>query len=378
MSEEAARGSTTTIPVSKKLEASLKKPLVGHRGFTGQLNLVFLNIGPLLAALALAALILLAMGVNPLSYYTYVLERALLSPSGLSATLTRMGPLLLLAASLIVAFRAGLWNLGGDGQFLLAAVLVAAMTPLFYEAGVPIWLNLCFGMGLGLVVGLFWGILPALLKAWHGLNEIITTLMMSFLGVSLANALIKLVFLDPGTTTPLTRTLPVEARLPRLFETTISSGLLIGLVVIIAVHLMMTKTAFGMKLRLVGANPRAAIHAGLSVPILTVAVFAISAGLAGLAGSVDILGTQGNVRADWNPAYTLTVVPLVFLARLHGIGSIAYVFLFSALTIGGESAARRIGVPSFFSLVIVALLLVTLALAEYIAQRRAQRVVVQD
>lgn len=336
-------------------------------------RILTVSIGPLIAALVLGGLILLAMGVNPLSYYGYVVERAILSPSGLSATLTRMGPFLLIAASLIVAFRAGIWNLGGDGQFLLAAVIVAATTPLLHEAGLPIWLNLAIGLIIGLLIGALWGLLPAMLKAWHGINEIITTLMMSFLGVSLANVLVKLAFLDPATTTPQTRTLPVDARLPKLFDTTISSGLIVGLVVIIAMHLMMTRTSFGMKLRLVGANPRAAVHAGLSVPKLTIAVFAISAGLAGLSGAVDILGTQGNVRADWNPAYSLTVVPLVFLARLNGFGSIAYVFLFSALTIGGESAARRLGVPSFFSLVIVALLLITLALAEYFDKHRQYR-----
>ncbi|QRM53267.1 ABC transporter permease [Sinorhizobium sp. BG8] len=331
------------------------------------------SLAPLVAALALGGLILLAMGVNPLSYYVYVVERAILSPSGLAATLTRMGPFLLIAASLIVAFRAGIWNLGGDGQFLLAAVIVAATTPLMFDSGVPIWLNLLIGLIVGVVIGALWGVVPALLKAWHGINEIITTLMMSFLGVSLANVLVKLAFLDPATTTPQTRTLPVDARLPKLFDTTVSSGLIIGLVVIVAVHLMMTRTSFGMKLRVVGANPRAAVHAGLSVPKLTIAVFAISAGLAGLSGAVDILGTQGNVRADWNPAYSLTVVPLVFLARLNGFGSIAYVFLFSALTIGSESAARRLGVPSFFSLVIVALLLITLALAEYMDKHRQYR-----
>jgi simple sugar transport system permease protein len=136
----------------------------------------------------------------------------------------------------------------------------------------------------------------------------------------------------------------------------------------------MTRTAFGMRLRLVGASPRAAIHAGLSVPRFTIAVFAISAGLAGLAGAVDILGTHGNVRADWNPAFSLTVVPLVFLARMNGFASIAFVFLFSALTIGGESAARRLGVPSFFSLVIVALLLIMLGLAEYLDKRNRERI----
>src|SRR5690606_18458909 len=124
-------------------------------------------------------------------------------------------------------------------------------------------------------------------------------------------------FLDPGTTVPQTRTLPVADRLPSLFGTNISGGVVLGLVAILGVHLMMTRTSFGLKLRVVGTNARAAAHVGLRVPLLTIAVFAMSAGLAGLAGAVEILGVYGNVRADWNPAFGLAVIPLVFLARLN-------------------------------------------------------------
>lgn len=341
-----------------------------RREATGaRLRVFVMTVGPLVVALGLAALILLALGVDPLAYYAYVLQRGLISPSGLQATATRMAPLLLIAASLIVAFRAGIWNLGGDGQFLLGAVIVAAVAPPL--AGVlPTWAMLIACLCIGAAVGAAWSLLPALLKAYQGVNEIITTLMMTFLGVSLANVLVKLAFLDPSTTVPQTRTLAVPDRLPRLFDTTITSGLVLGLVAVIAVHFMMTRTAFGLKLRTVGANSRAAVHAGLPVPALTVAVFAISAAFSGLAGAVDILGVQGNVRADWNPAYSLAVVPLVFLARFNGFATIAFVFIFSVLSIGGESAARKIGVPNYFTLVIVAILLVVLGLAEYLGARR--------
>jgi simple sugar transport system permease protein len=330
-----------------------------------------LTLGPIVAALVISSAVLLLLGVDPLNYHGYVLRRGVLSPSGLQATITRMAPLLLLAASLIVAFRAGIWNLGGDGQYLLGAVTVAAAAPPL-AAILPAWLVLLLCLLLSTAIGAAWSLLPALLRAYQGVNEIITTLMMTFLGVSLANVLVKLAFLDPATTVPQTRTLPVEERLPRLFDTTISSGVLIGLAAVVIVHLVMTRTAFGLKLRVVGANARAAVHAGLPVPRLTVAVFALSAALAGLAGGVDILGVYGNVRADWNPAYGLAVVPLVFLARLNGFATIAFVFLFSVLSIGGESAARRLGVPNFFTLIVVAVLLVLLALVEFIDQRRRQ------
>ncbi len=333
---------------------------------------LLLSVGPVLATLVLCGALLLAFGVNPIDYYQAVLHRGLWSPSGIQETLTRMAPLLLLAASLTVAFRAGIWNLGGDGQFLLAAVIVAAAAPALSPL-LPSWAVLVLCLMLATAIGALWSVAPALLRAYQGVNEIITTLMMTFLGASLANVLVKLVFLDPSTTVPQTRTLAVADRLPKLFGTRISGGLVIGLVAVLAVHFVMTRTAFGLKLRVVGANTRAAIHAGLPVPRLTLAVFAISAGLAGLSGAVEVLGVEGNVRADWNPAFSLTVVPLVFLARFNGFASILFVFLFSVLSIGGESAARLVGVPNFFTLVIVAVLLTLLALAEYVDHRHRER-----
>lgn len=335
---------------------------------SGVLHILLLTVGPIVLALVISGALLLILGVNPLTYYAVVLERGLFTSLGLEQSITRMGPLLLVAAGLIVAFRAGIWNLGVDGQFLLGAVLAAASAPALAHTLPPALVLLASAI-LAAIVGAAWSLLPALLRAYHGVNEIITSLMMTFLGTSLANVLVKLMFLDPATTVPQTRTLPVDDRLPRLFGTTINAGLLIGLLAIVGVQIMMAHTAFGLKLRTVGANPLAAAHAGLPVAWLTVLVFALSAGLIGLAGAVEVLGIQGNVRADWNPAYGLAVIPLVFLARLNGYAAIAFVFFFSVLSIGGESAARRVGVPTFFTLVLIALIMIILATVEYADQR---------
>ncbi|MEQ8306066.1 MAG: ABC transporter permease [Hoeflea sp.] len=335
-------------------------------------RILTVTVGPIVAAFVLSAIILMLVGVNPLTYYGYILERSLFSGLGLQQTATRMAPLLFLSASLIIAFRAGIWNLGTDGQFLLGAVISAATAPLLVGV-LPGWALLLIGFVLAALVGAVWSVIPALLKAYQGVNEIITTLMMSFLGVLLASTLVKLVFRDPTTTVPQTRTLPVEDRLPRLFETSISSGLIWGLIAVLLVHLMMTRTAFGLRLRMVGANPAAAAHAGLSVPLLTMATFGLSAGFAGMAGASEILGVAGNVRANWDPAYGLMVIPLVFLARFHGVGAIVLVFFYSALMIGSESAARRLGVPQDFTLVLVASLLICLGLGEFIDQRKRKK-----
>lgn len=327
---------------------------------------------PILLALIGGALVLVMLGKDPFAYYFYVIDRGVCSWGGLQETLIRMAPLLLIAAGLIIAFRAGIWNLGSDGQYLLAAVVTAALAPALIGV-LPRGLTLVICMLIAVVVAALWSLPPAILKARYGINEIITSLMMSFLGVSFANVLVKLFFWDPATTVPQTRTLDIADRLPRIPGTNVHIGLFIALGLVILVHFLMTRTAFGLKLQVVGASPGAARHAGLKVGLLTVATFALSAGLIGLAGAVEILGVWGNVRADWNPAYGMLVVPLVFLARMNGLAVIGFTFFFSALMIGGESAARRIGVPQDFVLLLMGLVLAFLGLIEYLDHRRQQR-----
>ena len=128
----------------------------------------------------------------------------------------------------------------------------------------------------------------------------------------------RFLFRDPSTTRAADPRLAGRRPPAALFDSTINSGILIAIAAVLLVHLLMTRTAFGLKLRIVGANPRAAASCRVSMwQRLTFATFALSAGLAGLAGAVEILGVQGTMRADWNPAYGLLVVPLVFLARFH-------------------------------------------------------------
>ena len=324
---------------------------------------------PVLLALCVSGAVLLVLGKNPLAYYDYVLTRGLFNWGGLQATITRMAPLLLIAAGLVVSFQAGIWNLGTDGQFLLAAVATAALTPVLVDI-MPWGFAIAISLVVAFVVGAVWSVMPAFLKASYGINEIITSLMISFLGTSLASVLVKIPFRDPSTSVPQTYVLPVAKRLPHLFDSTINSGILIAIAAVLLVHLLMTRTAFGLKLRIVGANPRAAAHAGLNVARLTFATFALSAGLAGLAGGVEILGVQGTMRADWNPAYGLLVVPLVFLARFHAAGVIGFTLFFAVLMIGGESASRRLGVPQHFVPLLVGMLLLFLALVEFLDHRR--------
>lgn len=282
-----------------------------------------------------------------------------------------MAPLLLIAAGLVVVFRANIWNLGIDGQFLLGAVIISGVGP-DLDAALPNAVALVLLWLLAGAVGATWTIVPAFLRAWYGVNEIITTLMMTFIGISVANLFIKGPFRDFETTNvPQTPVLPLDDRLPTIPGTRIHVGILVAFVAVLAVHYVMTRTSFGLRLNVLGANPRAAAHFGMSLKRLIMVSFAVSGLLIGFAAAAEILGVWGYVRADWDPAFGLAVVPLVFLARLNAIAVIPFVWLLATLSIGGDVAARKAELPNDFLLVLVGLILLFMAVTEYLGRRRA-------
>jgi len=325
-------------------------------------------IGPILLALLVSAALLLALGKNPLTFYRDIVSQGLFNKGGIQDTAIRMAPLLLMASGLIVAFRANIWNIGGDGQFLLAAALVAGAGPPLIGA-LPNALAFVILCVTAVVVGGGWTVVPAYLKARYGLNEIITSLMMTFVGVNFANLLIKGPFRSTTTQVPQTDVIPFKELLPRIPGTRIHVGLVLALIAVFAVHYVMTRTAFGLKLRVLGANPRAAAHAGLSIPRLTIVGFMLSGAFMGLAAAVEVLGVWGYVRADWNPNFGLPLFALVFLARLNALAVIPLVGFYAVISMGGHFAARQAALPDDFMLMIVGLILLFMTLTEYLAGR---------
>ncbi|MGH2963628.1 MAG: putative B6 ABC transporter permease subunit 2 [Solirubrobacterales bacterium] len=324
---------------------------------------------PIMLALVANGILLAALGRDPFTFYADMFQRGLFEWQGFQESIIRSAPLLLIAAGLIVAFRANLWNLGADGQFLLGAALVAGLAPSLLDA-LGIWPMLLITMVIAALSGGAWTIIPAVLRGRYGVNEIITTLMMSFIGIGLANVLVKGPFKTDVGGVARTDVVPFDERFPLLFGTRIHLGFVIAVAAILAVHVLMTRTSLGLRLRVLGANPRAALHAGLSPVLLTVLAFTLSGALIGLSGAVEILGVQGSFRADFDPAYGLLVIPLVFLARLNAIGSLVLVIAFSVIQIGGETAAREAEITSDVLFVLVGLMLLFMAVIEYLRVRR--------
>jgi simple sugar transport system permease protein len=326
---------------------------------------------PVVCALGAGAILLLAMGRHPIAFYGDVWQGGV-SGGGWDAwqdSAIRMAPLLLIAAGLTVIFRANIWNLGYNGQFLLAAALTTGYGPSLTKH-VALWFAMLVLFLLAGAVAATWTVVPAVLKARYGTNEIITTLMMSFIGVDLAGYLIKRKFQDPTVTIPQTRVLDLDKMLPAIPGTRIHIGLLVAFGAILVVHFLLTRTSWGLRVQILGANPRAARHVGINVPRLIVTGFLLSGFLVGLAAAVDFLGLWGYIRGNQNPAYGDTVIPFVFLARLNALAVVPFIAFFSVLSVGGDLAATNANLSTDFLLVLVGLILLFMTVIEYLGRRR--------
>ena len=325
---------------------------------------------PIVLALVLNGIFLAALGRNPFTFYANTFESGVFEWQGLQNGIIRSAPLLLIAAGLVVAFQSHLWNLGANGQFLLGAAFTAGFAPSLLEStGVAPMLVLT--LLVAALAGAIWTLVPSWLRGKYGVNEIVTSLMMSFIGIGVAQLLVKGPFKTklPGAGAR-TEVVPYTQRLPEIFGTRIHLGFVIAVVAMLAVHVLMTRTSLGLKFRVLGANPRAALHSGLNPLRLTIVAFAISGALVGASGWVDILGYQGSFRSEYDPAYGLLVVPLVFLARLNAIGSLFLVLGFAVIQVGGEAAARKAGLTPDVMLVLVGLVLLMMGMMEYLRARR--------
>jgi simple sugar transport system permease protein len=287
---------------------------------------------------------------------------------GVIESVIKMAPLLIISAGLLSCFSAGLWNIGVEGQFLIGAILTGwAAPPLSATLPYPIYLVTV--LLLGIIGGMAWILIPAVLKARSDINEIITTLMMSWVAINLVTWLVKGPINDPSTVPAQTTLIPLVDRMPNIPFTRIHIGLIIGFAGILAVHWMVRQTILGYQFRVMQANKKAARHTGMRVPRLTLYSLLISGGFAGLAGACDVLAVKGLFQSSWNPHYGMTAIPLVFLARLNGWAVIPLAFFFSFLAVGGEFVARDLGVPAFFVHVLEGLTLLFFAALEYFDNR---------
>ncbi len=338
--------------------------------FPARLAPLLTSLAAILAAMVLGGIFLALRGKDPLAAYGMLVSRGLGTSYGLSEILIHMAPLLIVSAGLLIALRAGVWNIGIDGQLMVGALL-AGVAAAALAGTAPAPLMWAIAAVAGMAGGLLWALVPGILRVRWGLNEIITTLMMNYVALNVTSWLVKGPVKDPDVVPPQTRIIPTGLRLPDIPGTEIHIGLLVGLVVVVLVMILFRNTVLGFMLDVVGRNRTAAIHAGMPVNRLILIALLASGAFAGLAGANDILGVKGLFQGNWNPGYGFAAFALVYLARLNSLWLIPFAFFLSFLAIGGEMMARPLGIPTYFVEMLEGLMLLCFAVATYFERMRS-------
>lgn len=350
-----------------------------------RLNTLFDALLPViatLAALAVGAVMLLFLKVNPIEAYSALWQGAFGSANSFAETLVKATPLLLVALGICISFRGDVINIGGEGQMIIGAILATWIGLTFTEA--PGWLIITVAMVAGFIGGAIWGGIPGVLKAYFNVNEILSTVMMNAIAVQLMNFLLRGPMIDPSqaelaSKIPQTARLIDEFHLARLLPPTrLHLGALIAVALAILVYILLWRTMWGYRIRAVGQNPHASRYAGIKVQRYVVLALLLSGAFAGLAGAVQVYGvnyrmiTDGSSSGFTGSAGFNGIVAALF-GQLHPIWSIPASILFGALLVGANSMQRAIQVPSALITALNGLVVVFVVSSEIWRRRRQRR-----
>ncbi len=263
--------------------------------------------------------------------------------------LVKAGPLILIAIGLALGFKAGIWNIGAEGQYIMGAIFGAAVALAFYPLAAR-WLIFPLMVIAGAFGGFLWAMIPGILRTRFNTNEILVSLLL----VYVAEQILAWMALGPlrnpdGAGFPGSRNL-------RQYESSANSELIAGwglhwgvvaaLIAVIFAYVLLSKHLMGFHIRLTGESPRAARFAGVNPNRLILFCLGMSGALAGLAGLFEVAGPSGQISIDFNVGYGFTAIIVAFLGRLHPIGILLAGLLMALTYIGGEAAQASLGLPA--------------------------------
>ncbi len=318
----------------------------------------------ILLAFLISALILLFSGYSPLVAFSALFRGAFGSKNAWGQTLTQATPILFTALAFLLTYRAGIFNIGVEGQFLMGAMASALAGT--YFSGLPAPLHIALSLLVGGVMGALWGLIPALLKAYLGAHEVITTMMMSYIASYLTSYLVNYPFKAPGW---VAQTDPVakSALLPKILPPTqLSLSFIIALFFSLLVSFFLFHTYLGFQVRAVGLNPEAAENKGIAIKNRQILAFLLSGFIAGLGGGGEILGVHGRFVDGFSPGYGWDGIAVSLVGKLHPGGCILASILFGMLRAGGMTMTRVTKVPLDLSLIIQSLVIILVAAPYFI------------
>lgn len=339
--------------------------------------LYLLLITPLIAvvaALALSGILIAIAGAPVFEAYWRILTGAFGSRLSATETLTRATPLMLTGLAAAVAFRARLWNIGAEGQFYLGAIAVAAASAKLLGS-LPGAIQIPLLLVIGAIAGMLLILIPLWLRLRFSVDEVVTSLLMNFVALLFVSMLIDGVLKDPmAFGWPQSQGVSDHAMLPKLIaRSRLHIGFVIAIVLAVIVHLVQSRTVFGMQSRAAGLDPQGAVFAGVPLGRTLVKVACLSGGLAGLAGAIEVMGVKGYVTTDLSPGFGYAGIVVAMLANLNPLGVVLAAIFTATMFVGADGMSRSLGIPTFIADVTVALSLLTMLIALFFTQYRIRR-----
>lgn len=320
---------------------------------------VLVPLVAILLGLLVGALVMLAGGYNPLTAYAALYERVLGDPYNRGETLREISPLILTGLSVAFAFRTGLFNIGGEGQFMLGmigAVIVGIKLDL------PAWLHAPLAVVAGALLGGLWGGIAGYLKAKRGVNEVITTIMLNWIALFLSNFIVSRFLLQPGQQRTYLIRESASISLDQLSllygNARLHLGIPISILAAVVFFILLWKTKQGFELRAVGHNPHAAEYAGMNVNRNIVRAMFIGGMFAGLAGAFEVLGVfKYHVISASSTGYGFDGIAVALLGGNHPLGVVLAAILFGSLTYGSAGMSFGADVPPEIIRVIIGMVI---------------------
>ncbi len=334
-------------------------------------------LGSLVGALAVGALLLLVTGSDPWTAYSTILDSSFGSPAAFSQTLVQTTPLILTALATIVVYRLRLWSIGMDGQLIIGAVCASGVA-LQFGANAPSSVAIVASFTAGVLGGMAWSLIAGVLRAYRRTNEVISTLMLNFIALNLIDYLVvdtASLWRDPlSAGHPQGAPLPDAVLLPLLFDQA-DLGIVIAVVAAILVWLMLRYSVWGYKASVLGDSEGAAAYAGIDARRVTVAAFALSGALCGLAGAIQVTNVTLSLdKAGLTPGLGLgyTGIVVAMLVRLQPLWCVPMAIVMAALMNAGP-ALELAGITPDVILVLQGMLLLLVVGGQFFTSYRIAR-----
>lgn len=327
-------------------------------------------VGAFAGAFALFAILLMIKGANPVDAYTSMFSLAFGQQTSIDEIFIRMAPLVLGALAVAVPARAGLTNVGGEGQIIIGGVAACGATRILGD-GAPGGLLVVAMLVAALVAGALWAGIAAVLRLFAGVNEAISTLLLNFVALNILLYLIYQSWRESPTSQPSTKELVDSAKLPLLSAgSRINVGIVIALIATVLVAVVLTRTRWGFQVSVAGGNSEAARRAGLNVPRLVLSALMIGGALAGVAGMVIFAGTEYKLRDSFGYQIGYTAFLVCWLARQRPYPILLGAFLMATLSVAKDSLQLDSQIPSYAIYVLTALIL--MAVLGFTTPRKAK------